>query len=130
MSVGSIFKSIESFFKKILGNEAKVEQTIAGVLAVATPLLSTVIALVAGAPVAAAVTTVINQAMADLAAVNAVVTGAGGGSATSTSLLNAVKSNLQELLTDAGVKNAAKFSEIETVVNTVITEVEAILGKL
>lgn len=126
----SFFSKIGSFFKKVLGGEAKWERVVSSTLSVIAPILETVIGLTAGAPIENAVAGVINQVQSDLAAVNAVVTTSGGSTATAASLLTAAKTDLSQLLSAADIKNSTLNTQVSATVNLVIGEVEAMLAAL
>jgi hypothetical protein len=124
---------LKTFFEKIgewlkeIGHSATLEKTALTTLKVAAPLLDTLVGLVAGEPAEALVSKKVDQAQTDIAGAAALLSGASaGGAVTVTSFLGSVKTNLASLLADADVKNSTKATQIESTVNTVIGEVEAI----
>lgn len=133
----SFFSAIDNFFKKIDADLAKAlgeAQTwaprIASDIALITPILTGVLTLVEGAPVATLVNGVITQVLSDVSAVNAVATTAGGSQATALSLLNSIKTNLSTLLSSADVKNSTLTAKLTDAITSVITEVDAMVAAL
>jgi hypothetical protein len=128
MSVKTFFEKIGEWFKEIAHNTTW-EQTALTTLKVVAPLLDTLVTLTAGEAAGAVVANAVNQLQSDIAGAAALLSGAdAGGTVTVTSLLNSVKTNLGTLLADADVKNSTKITQITSVANTVIGEVEAILS--
>lgn len=128
------FQKVESFFKKIFGS-SKWEKTASTVLTIVTPLLTTLLTLTAGPAVAVAVGGILATAQKDLAAAAVLLDDIdqAGTSATATpqqvvNILNAVKGNLTSILSIAEVKNSGKQAEITTTVNTIVAEIDAIVG--
>lgn len=128
MSVKTFFEHIAEFLKDHLGSTASFEHTAATALGVAEPLLNTLLALTAGEPIAAKVSTVVNSVITDLNNTQALLAGAEAGAAdhSLTGFLGSIKANLSTLLADADIKNSTKAAQITDVVNTVIGEVEAV----
>jgi hypothetical protein len=133
----SIWGKFETFFEKV-GAEIKkifgsttVNQTIKATLTVVGPLVVTVVGLAGGPAASAAAAAILTDIQTDFGTVSALVQDgipAAGSSAAQalTTALGSLKSNLGNLLTDAGVKSSASFSTIETNINLVINEVVAI----
>ena len=137
----SILSGFKSFFEKagaelekLFGGKASFEQKVQSVIAYVAPLVNTIVAL-ADPAISPIVNGVISTVQSDLATISTVVTQgtapAGSPAAqTATTALNSIKSNLSGLLTDVGVKNSASFTKIEAIANTIIGEIEAILGSM
>src|SRR5271157_4962597 len=128
MSLKTFFEHVGDWLKEVLGKEATWEQAASTALKVAAPLLTTLITLTAGAPIAAKVAGIVAQVQADMAGAATVIStsGAATGGVTISSFLGSVQTNLGTLLTDADVKNSTEFTKIESTINTVIGEVVAI----
>lgn len=122
----SFFSKIESWFTKIYGKAPTWEKTASATLTVAAPLVETIVTLVAGEPTAAAVGVVVSQVQSDVAAVAALISTAGPAPSIS-SILNAITGNLKALLTAGDIKDATTLTKVESVVNLVVGEFEAIL---
>lgn len=125
----TFFEHVWSFFE----NDAdKLETSAAVAISVATPLLSELISLTAGEPIAAKVSAVATQAVNDLNNTAAMLKGAEAGSAdhSVSGLLNDVVTDLPALLQDADIKNSTKSTQITGIVKTVVGEVQAILAAL
>jgi Flp pilus assembly protein TadB len=129
----SAWHHIEAWFKKLFGS-TKWEKTASSVLTYIAPLLETIVALVAGQPVEAAVAAIVAEIQGDLAAASALIANANvlGVSpvAGAINLLNSVKANLAELLAAAQVKDTAVQQKITAIANSIIGEVEAILAAI
>ena len=123
----SFWSKVEAFFEKLGG--ASFEQKVQTVSTVCAALLETAVGLVAGEPAAALVTSIVKDVQSDFAAVAAVAASATAGGTTKptvTSILSGTQTNLGALVTSAGVKNSAKVSEVTSIINTVISEIDAI----
>jgi hypothetical protein len=126
------FAKVEAFFKKAFGS-SKWEKTASTTLMIVTPLITTLLTLVAGAPVAALVGGVLATAQKDLAAAVVIIDDmdtagtTASGTAQVVALLNAVKTNLTSILSIAEVKNSTKVADITAGVNTIVEEIDAIL---
>ena len=130
----TLFSHIKHFFEKLFGS-TNWERVAINTLAVVGPLLSTLVALTAGAPAAALVSKIVATAQADLQTVAGLVTSVQSGTATGTAaqlqnLLAGVKANLSSLLTAADIKDVDTQAKVSAIVNTVIEEIDAILGEL
>lgn len=129
--VKTFFEHIGEWLKDHLGDAQSVEHTAATALAVASPLLNTLLVLTLGQPIAAKVSAAVGAVQTKLANAQALLAGAettiaNGSPITLDGLLGGIKSDLSTLLADADVKNSAKVTEITSVVNTLIGEVEAV----
>jgi len=130
----SLFSHIKSFFEKLLGS-TNWERVAINTLNVVSPLLTTLITLTAGAPAAALVSRVVSTVQSDLEAaariVSSVQSGTNEGAAAELeNLLAGVKANLSSLLTAADVKDPETQAKVSAIVNTVIEEIDAILGEM
>jgi hypothetical protein len=125
----TLYEDIKAFFLKVSADEPQIEKAVATTLAVAAPLVGTIVTLAAGEPAAAAVATVIADVQTELANVQTTITSA-GSAPTVTAALNAIVANLKSLLTGALIKNPTTLSKVSTVATTVIGEVEAIISDL
>jgi hypothetical protein len=130
----SLFASIENEFKKIFGS-TKWEMTAETALTLISPLLTTVIALTAGEPAAAAVGAILAKIQSSLAAAIKVLGDVKAGNATSTSAvatlsatLSSVQADLKTLLTAGQIKDPTTQAKVTAVVNTVVGEVQAVLA--
>jgi hypothetical protein len=127
------FSKVEAFFKKVFGS-SKWEKTASTTLMIVTPLLTTLLTLVAGAPVANLVGGILSTAQKDLAAAAVVLddmdaTGStASGTAQVVNILNGVKTNLSSILSIAEIKNSTKVADITSAVNMVTDEIDAILA--
>jgi hypothetical protein len=128
MSVKTFFEHVWDWLKAEAPHASSWESAALTALKVSAPLLNTLITLTAGAPIAAKVAGVVSQAQADIAGAAATISTAGAatGGLTISSFLGSVQANLGTLLTDADVKNATEFTKIESTINTVVGEVQAI----
>jgi hypothetical protein len=130
--VKSFFDHIGEWLEDHLGSASSFEHTASVALGVASPLLTTLLTLVAGEPIAAKVSAVVAQVQNDLSNTSAILNGAEASDATHslTGFLGSVKTNLGTLLADADIKNSAKADQITEIVNTVIGEVEAVAAAI
>jgi hypothetical protein len=126
--VKSFFEHIGEWLKDHLGVAQSVEHTAATALAVFSPLLKQLVVLAAGQSIAAKVSNVVSTVQTNLANAIALLNGAEAGDPSHTldGFLSGVQTNLGTLLTDVDIKNSAKASEITSLVNTAIGEIEAI----
>lgn len=122
----TFFSKIEAFFKKVFGS-TNWERTASATLTVIAPLLTTVITLTAGEPAAAAVSAVITDVQNDLAAASALI-GAADSNPTLTGIFSAITTNLNGLLSAAEIKNPTTQEQVNSVVGTVLGEIEAIVS--
>jgi hypothetical protein len=121
---------VEAAFKKLFGTTTW-EKTTSSVLTYLGPLVVTLIGLAGGPAAAAAAAAILATVQNDLATLSAVVEGATATPApnelaTAKNALASIRTNLPQLLDLAEVKNSANASKITSVVNTVISEVDAI----
>ena len=130
--VKTFFEHIGEFLKDHLGSAASFEQTAATTLSVTTPLLNSLLTLVAGEPFEAKVAGVVAQVQTSLNNTAALLTGAEAGDATHSvaGFLGEVQTALPTLLQDADIKNSTKLAQIEGIVNTVLGEVGAIAAAI
>lgn len=124
----SFFQKIENFFKN-LGHATTWERTASTTLAVASPLLDTLVELTAGEAAEKKVADVVAQIQRDMSLASTLL----ASPAKSTGLSDVfadINSNLGAILTDADVKNSTKITQIESVVKTVTGEIEAIVAAM
>jgi hypothetical protein len=124
----TFFEHIGDFLKEHLGSAASFEQTAATALTIVKPLLNSLLALTAGEPFAAKVSSVVSQVSTALSNTAALLNGAETGGATDSisGFLSEIQTALPTLLQDADIKNSAKLTQIEAIVNTVLGEIGAI----
>lgn len=124
----SFFAHIKEWFDEHFGSIQSDEQTAATALTVCAPLLNTLITLTAGAPIAAKVSAVVATVQTKLNNAIALLNGAEAGDPSHSvdGFLSDVQSTLGTLLADADVKNSTKATQITSIVNTIVGEVEAI----
>lgn len=125
----SIFSAIGGFFKNLFGKEQNWEKVASVTLAVASPLVGTILTLTAGPAASAGVLAIIGQIQNDMKAVNDVIVTA-GPAPTAASYLNSILANLKELETSADIKNSTNANAVQLITTTLISEVEAILAEL
>ena len=125
----TLYEDIKAFFLKEDTEEPQIEKAAATTLAVASPLVGTIVALTAGEAAAAEVETVITAVQTEMANVQTTIASA-GSAPTVTTALNAIVSNLKSLLTGAFIKSPTTLTKVTTVVTTVVGEVEAIISDL
>jgi len=128
--IKTFFEKCWDFLKTEAPKAATWEKAAATALNVTAPLLDELVGLTAGEAAETVVSNVIAQVKKDMADASAVLAGSGGSGATLTTALGSIQSNLSTLLTDADVKNATKFSEIESTANTIIGEIEAVASSM
>ncbi len=125
----TLYEDLKAFFLKVDADEPKIEKAAATTLAVAAPLVGTIVGLAAGEPAAAEIETIITDVQTEMANVQTTITAA-GSAPTVTTALNAIVANLKSLLTGALIKNPTTLGKVSTVATTVIGEVEAIISDL
>jgi hypothetical protein len=130
MSIKTFFDKIWDFLKAEAPSAQNWEQAASTALKVASPLLDTLLTLTAGEAVESKVAGIVAQVQQDMSGAAGLLSGAGGTKATLTSFLTSIQTNLGTLLTDADVKNATKFTEIESTANTIIGEIEAVASSM
>jgi hypothetical protein len=127
------FSKVEAFFKKAFGS-SKWEKTASTTLTIVTPMVVGLLTVTVGPAAAAAVAGVLSTVQKDLAAAAVLIDAMdeAGTSATGVTqvvnILGSVKSNLGSILQIAEIKNSGKVSEITTVVNTLVDELDAIVA--
>ena len=131
----SFFSKIEKVFKDIFGSN-KWEQTAATALSIVSPLVETMVALIAGEP-AAILQGILTKVQAGLSSVSSLAASVAAGTANSTTaageakgILSGVQSQLQSLLTAGQIKDPATLAKVTAIANTIIEESEAILAAL
>lgn len=127
MSLKSFFSEVETEFKKLFGTAPAALQTASGVLTVVAPLVESIVALTGNEAAAAAISVVVGQVKADMAAVSTLIKSS-GATPTVTSVMNAIVANLKDLLTAGDIKNESTLSTVTAVVNTIVSEIEAVLA--
>jgi hypothetical protein len=130
----TFFEKVGTEIEKLFGGKASLEQKIQSVIAFTAPLVNTIVTL-ADPSIAPQVSKAVTVVQSDLATISTVVQGStvvpgSTGAQTAITALNSIKTNLNDLLTEAGVKNTAKFAQISAAANLVIGEVEAILANM
>jgi hypothetical protein len=126
--IKSFFEHIGEWFKDHEETEQTVEHQASIALAVTSPLLNTLLTVVAGEPIAAKVSALVGVVQTKLANAQALLNGAEAGdpSHSLAGFLTDVQENLGTLLTDVDIKNSTKAAQITSIANTLIGEVEAI----
>jgi hypothetical protein len=130
----SFFEAVGKELEKLFGG-GSFAQKVQAVITYVAPVVETIVQLAGGTAAATLVTNIINMIKSDLATVSTVVQGATvaagtpAASAISTALAS-IETNLSSLLTAAEVKNSTNFKNIETAVNLVLGEVQALLANL
>lgn len=125
----TIFAKLAHVFQEIEKDEPQIEKAAALTIGLMAPLLEEVVGLTAGAANAELVTGVIDVIQKDMADVQAILVAA-GPAPTAKTLLDAIVANLNSLLADAGIKDGETLSKTETVVKTIVGEIEAIIKAL
>jgi hypothetical protein len=128
----SFFKKIDDFFKTI-GHEATWEKTASTTLAVAAPLLDTLVTLTLGEPAGELVAKTVSAIQTKMAQASALLAGAEAGvqgGVTVASVFSDINSNLGTLLADADVKNSKKIAQVESIAKTVTGEISAIMAAM
>jgi hypothetical protein len=128
------FERVEAAFKKLFGSTTW-EKTASATITYVAPLLETIVQLTAGSAAETVTAGVVATVQSDLATLSAVVDGAtatppANELAAATEALTSIQTNFGSLLAAAEVKNSGKVTEITAVANTIIGEVEAILGNI
>ncbi|HEY2361223.1 MAG TPA: hypothetical protein VGK36_08915 [Candidatus Angelobacter sp.] len=124
-----MFKKIGTFFKNLWNETPKWSESVSTGIILVAPLANTIVAMVAPDEVPL-VQNVVSQVKSGLAAAAKFASDAHGSDAAPAGLittLEAVKSNLGDLLTAGHIKNADTLTKVTAVANSIIGEVEAIL---
>lgn len=124
----SWFEKVKAEFLKLFGKEQEWDKAASTAIAIAAPLVETVLGLVEPA-VVPEVQVIVSRVQTYLAGASALVAEA-QATPTLTGFLNAVESDMTSLLSLAGVKNSASASKISAIVTTIVGEVKAILSAL
>lgn len=130
MSVKTFFDKVGEFLKKVFGSTT-VQQTVKATLSVLTPLVVEIVQLGLGSAASTVAQNILNDIQTDFATLSVVAQGAISSSpsttlATFNAVVASLKANLSALLTDADIKNSAKFATIEDDVNFFLNEIGAI----
>jgi len=127
----SFFKTVGHFLEEVFGNtnvEAKVNAT----LNLLTPAAVALANLAGGAEAGPLVTAAVSQFQADYATLCSIVQGSFPAPGTNAAgilkgIITSLQQNVGVFLKDAGIKNSAHFSEIQTYANFFLNETSAIL---
>jgi hypothetical protein len=126
-------QKIKTFFDHIgewfssLGKSGNWMHKAALVIAVIRPLLTELVGLAAGTTAEAKVSATAAQVETDLNNAEAILTGAETtGTITLSGLLSSLQTNMSSLVSDAGVKNSTKSTEIISAAQTILGEIQAI----
>lgn len=125
----SFASKVEEEFVKLFKEAPSIMQIASGVISYGAPIVQTLVTLTAGAPAGTATANILAQIKADLATASAAVQSVDGAKTLPT-VLASLQQQLPALLTAAKVENLANVTEIETVVNTFIAEVDAVYSAL
>jgi len=130
----TFFHRVEAVLKKLFTNTTW-EHTAQATISYVAPIVETILSLTVGTGVEKVVENIISIVQSDLATVSAVVQGAqvtpGSTIATTvTTALESVKTNLAGILQLAEVKSSASVAKVESTVNLIVQEVEALLANL
>lgn len=121
------FEKIENIFVSFFKKEPSWALVAETDLAFIAPVINTIVTLNAGAAVDAQVQEVIADIQKDLVLATKFVQ-AEDSSSNLTDVLNTLKSNLNGLLTLAGIKSNPEFNKISAYVSGIIAELEAIIN--
>ncbi len=132
MSFAGFITDIESFaskfeqeLAKLWGKAPTIAATASTVLQFAAPLVETAITIEAGAAAGAAATVVLNTVEQKLVAAQGLIT-AIGVTPTLTNVISGVQSDLTDLLSAGGIKDASSVTNVKLVLN----ELTALLNSL
>jgi len=139
--VMSFWGTFDSFFSKVKAEIVRVfgsattEQAVNAAFTVIEPLVVGVVAMAAGPAIGAATAAVMSRIQASYATVSTIIQSGipTTGTSLSTALQNGIadlQDNFGALLTDAGVKNSAKYKTIEVDANLILNELSAIAKEL
>jgi len=132
----SFFKKIPGFFSKLFGKAPSALQTISTTIKLIGPGIASLYALVSKDPAdAAEAQNVTAEVETDLAAMQTVIAQSHNSADANTyakleTLANALKGNLQELLTAGHIKNPDTVNKVTAIVNLSIGELDAVLDLL
>lgn len=133
MSISTFFEKIVDAFESIFGSN-NWEKTASTTLNVVGPLIESIVTLTDNEADADEIAQVISTVQTDLTTISNLISSLGNvADSTSTiaeivTILNAIKTNLAALLTAGQIKNPATLTQVESIVNMVINEIEAILA--
>lgn len=125
----SFIGKVEHSFKNLFNKVPSWSQTASATLKLIAPLTGTIVGLAAGDEGSSQAAKIISEVESDLAVASSLLAESHDGAAAPAGLanaLNAAKSNLQSLLAAGHIKNPATVRKIETLINTIVGEVEAI----
>lgn len=131
-----MFKKIGSFFSKLFTKAPSVLQVASSTLTLTAPLVEEIYTLVSGDPAdATEAGNVIAEVQSGMAAASALIAQSHNSLDASTqqklvTVLNAVKSNLGELLTVGHIKNPDTLTKVTAITNLAVGELEAIISSL
>lgn len=134
MSIGTFFHRVEAEFVKLFRAAPSYEQKVQSVIALVGPIVVGIIGM-ADPAIAPEVTSVMRTVQSDLATVST-LTQAGQVAPGSTAVvtvetaMNAIKDNVNGILSIAEVKNSVKVNEITSAVNMITGEMDAMLAEL
>jgi hypothetical protein len=130
--MNSFFHKAFAFLKKVFTNTDWTHAAQVSIT-VAAPLVETLAELAGGPSVGAEVTNIVNTVKTDFGVVNNTLgqIQAGASNVNTVTLLkntlNAIKTNLQQLLQVADIKDAGTKQTVTMTVNTIVGEIDAIL---
>lgn len=125
----SFASKIEAEYKKLFAEMPSWLTIVSGLITYAGPIAITLTGLIAGAPAAAATAAILEVVKTDLATIKAAIT-SGNAAATQglPALLASLQANLPALLASAKVENVPKVDEIESAVNLLVPEIDALIA--
>ena len=128
----TLFSSIKGFFTRLYNSTPKWSEEVSTGIKLAAPLTNSIVVLLAPEE-APLVQGVVSEVQSDLAVAAQLVSQSHGSDTVPAGVntaLDSVKNNLSGLLTAGHIKNADTLAKVTAVVNTIIGEVEAIIGAL
>ena len=125
--ITTIFHDIENIFKKLFAAEPKLAQTVTATIAVVAPLVETILVVTGDEAAAVEIEQVVEQVEADLAAITGLVK-TSGATPTLQSVLAAVETDLKSLLTAGDIKDSGTITKVTDIVDTIVAELQAIVG--
>jgi hypothetical protein len=125
----SFASKFETEFKKLFAEIPSWLTIVSGLVTYAGPIAVTLTGLIVGTPAAAATAAILAVIKTDLATIKASVT-SGNAAATQgmPALLASLQASLPALLASAKVENVPKVDEIESAVNLLVPELNALLA--
>jgi hypothetical protein len=128
-----MFKKIGGFFSKLFGKAPSALQTISTTLTLTAPAAEEIYALVTGDPGdAAEAANVVAEIQSGIAAASTLIASSHSSADATTyqkldTILGAVKTDLQSLLTAGHIKNPQTLAKVTGIANLAIGELDAIL---